>query len=245
MDIVKSYSARSFFWILFFMALLCILIDGALYTALDYLALKLPEIQGIDMNLNDLRLPLEMTRQYFIPVSAAVFLFTSLLMWLCCRLSLAKLVKKQVPVPKADEKPRPSDEAEKKERERSDQRLFLHMLSVLQREGRLLDFFSENLDEYEDEDIGAAVRDIHDKCKKVMGKYIETEAVVDTEEEEKMTVEPGFDPNAIKLTGNVVGNPPFTGIVRHRGWKVKKLEMPTLSGTRDAKIIAPAEVEIE
>ncbi|MGE0083207.1 MAG: DUF2760 domain-containing protein [Desulfococcaceae bacterium] len=245
MDIVKSYSARCFFWIFFFMALLCLLLDGALYIALDYLALKLPEVLGMDITLNELRAPLEIITQFYIPVTAGIFLFTALLMWLCCRVSLTKLVKKHVSVPKAEEKPKKSPEAEHKERERSDQRLFLHLISVLQREGRLLDFLSENLEEYDDSDIGAAVRDIHEKSKKALEKYLTADAVVETEEDGLMTVEPGFDPNAVKLTGNVVGEPPFKGIVRHRGWKVKKLEMPVLSGTKDTKIIAPAEVEIE
>ncbi len=245
MDIVKSYSARCFFWIFFFMTLLCLLLNGALYAALDYLALKLPEVQGMDITLNDLRAPLEIITQFYIPVTAGIFLITALLMWLCCRLSLAGLMKKQGPAPKAEEKPKKSPEADLKERERNDQRLFLHLISVLQREGRLLDFFSENLEEYEDSDIGAAVRDIHEKCKKSLEKYLTADAVVETQEDDTVTVEPGFDPNAIKLTGNVVGEPPFKGIVRHRGWKVKKLEMPVLSGTKDAKIIAPAEVEIE
>ncbi len=245
MDIVKPYSARCFFWIFFFMALLCLLIDGALYIALDYLALKLPEVQGMDITLNELRGPLEIITQFYIPVTAGIFLFTSLLMWLCCRLSLAKLVKKLPPAPKAEEKPKKSPEIDQKEKERNDQRMFLHLISVLQREGRLLDFFSENLEEYEDADIGAAVRDIHEKSKKAMDKYLTLDAVVETQEDEFMTVAPGFDPNAVKLTGNVVGEPPFKGIVRHRGWKVKKLEMPVLSGTKDTKIIAPAEVEIE
>ncbi|MBW2249010.1 MAG: DUF2760 domain-containing protein [Deltaproteobacteria bacterium] len=54
----------------------------------------------------------------------------------------------------------------------------------------------------------------------------------------------GFDPDAIKLTGNVTGEPPFTGVLRHKGWRTRKLELPALSGGQDARIIAPAEVEI-
>jgi hypothetical protein len=118
------------------------------------------------------------------------------------------------------------------------------MLSVLQREGRLIDFFAENLDEYEDDQIGAAVRTIHENSKKGMEKYLKTEAVVAEPEEAEIEIPPDFDPNAIKLTGNVAGDPPFKGVVRHRGWKAKKLDLPTLSAVRDPLIIAPAEVEI-
>jgi hypothetical protein len=77
-----------------------------------------------------------------------------------------------------------------------------------------------------------------------MEKYLKTEAVVAEPEETEIEIPPDFDPNAIKLTGNVAGDPPFKGVVRHRGWKAKKLDLPTLSAVRDPLIIAPAEVEI-
>ena len=42
--------------------------------------------------------------------------------------------------------------------------------------------------------------------------------------------------------GNVIGNPPFQGALRHHGWKVSQIKMPSPSG--DATILAPAEVEL-
>jgi hypothetical protein len=63
-------------------------------------------------------------------------------------------------------------------------------------------------------------------------------------EGERVTVDVDFDPGAIKLTGKVVGKPPFSGIIRHKGWQVGKVKLPTLSGRQNAEIIAPAEVEI-
>ena len=126
-----------------------------------------------------------------------------------------------------------------------DRRRFLHFLSVLQREGRLLDFFSEDLSIYEDEQIGAAVRGIHENCKKTMKKYLDPVPVTDLEEGSEMVVEEGFDPDIIKLVGNVTGNPPFKGVVRHRGWKASKTAMPELSKVRDASVMAPVEIEIQ
>jgi hypothetical protein len=192
---------------------------------------------------------------YYLPGSAAFFLFFALLLWLFLRISNASLFKKaEVPkaVPKAaDNKKRTLDalqdrrpDIDKKEKEDNDRRIFLYLLSLLQREGRLLDFFSENLDAYEDDQIGAAVRSIHQNCKKAMDKNLALLPVVDMEEGGEMTVAEGFDPNEIKLTGAVTGDPPFKGILRHKGWKAKKIEIPMLSSTGDAKIIAPAEVEI-
>lgn len=145
-------------------------------------------------------------------------------------------------------KPAKPQKGEKKVFERDpeeDRRRFLHFLSVLQREGRLLDFFSEDLSIYEDEQIGAAVRGIHENCKKTMKKYLDPVPVTDLEEGSEMVVEEGFDPDIIKLVGNVTGNPPFKGVVRHRGWKASKTAMPELSKVRDASVMAPVEIEIQ
>ena len=251
MDVVKAYSRRSLFWIIFFMGILCALIDGALYIALDFILIKLSalsqagtdstQLQGI---IQDSLIMADMVKQFYIPASAGIFLLASLFLWLCSRLSLSGVVKKYEKLTKPEKAPEKKPEIDKKEKQRSEQRMFLHLLSVLQREGRLIDFFSEDIDEYDDEQIGAAVRNIHENCRKFMEKYLSADPVVEEEEEEEIIVEPGFDPNAIKLTGNVTGDPPFKGIVRHRGWKAGKIEIPSLSGAKDPGIIAPAEVEI-
>ena len=108
-----------------------------------------------------------------------------------------------------------------------------------------MDFFSENLELYDDAQIGAAVRSIHESCNKIMKKYLNLLAIIDKNEGEEVIVEPGFNPNTIKLTGNVTGEPPFNGILRHSGWKASKSDLPVLSDTKDSTVIAPAEVEIE
>ena len=53
---------------------------------------------------------------------------------------------------------------------------------------------------------------------------------------------PGFDPHAVRLSGNVMGSPPFSGVLRHHGWKAIEVRMPAASG--DPTVIAPAEVEL-
>lgn len=123
-------------------------------------------------------------------------------------------------------------------------RLFLHMMSILQREGRLLDFFDQDLNQYDDEQIGSAVRSIQDDCKKAIKKYIDPRPIIDSEEGELVIIEKGFDMNAIHLVGNVVGDPPFKGFLRHQGWKAGKKGLPKLLDVQDATIITPAEVKI-
>lgn len=125
-----------------------------------------------------------------------------------------------------------------------DKRLFLYLVGMLQREGRLLDFFNENLEDYEDAQIGAAVRSIHENCRKIVDRYLPLQPVLSQEEGDTITLQANFDAAAIKLVGQIGDHPPFTGVVRHRGWRVKKVVLPELSGNPDPDIIAAAEVEI-
>jgi hypothetical protein len=121
----------------------------------------------------------------------------------------------------------------------------LRVLAVLQRDGRLIDFLEEDIDAYPDAQIGAAVRDIHRQCRKSLRDYLTIEPVMTAAEDEQVTVAPDFDPAAIRLTGNLNGEPPFQGVIRHRGWRVKEAHLPTLPATRgDSSVLAPAEVEV-
>ena len=117
-------------------------------------------------------------------------------------------------------------------------------MSLLQREGRLVDFLQEDLQAYEDAQIGAAVRSIQENCQKTLHRYVDPRAIIDREEGEEVSVPEGFDPSVIKLSGKVSGNPPFKGILQHRGWRAGERNLPTLSGTLDPDVISPAEVEI-
>jgi Domain of unknown function (DUF2760) len=121
----------------------------------------------------------------------------------------------------------------------------LRVLAVLQRDGRLVDFLEEEIDAYSDAQIGAAVRDIHRGCRKSLHDYLTIEPVIDAAEEQRVTVPVDFDPAAIRLVGNVNGSPPFQGILKHHGWRVRSVHLPLLPVARDdASVLSPAEVEI-
>ncbi len=121
----------------------------------------------------------------------------------------------------------------------------LRVLAILQRDGRLVDFLLEDLDGASNEVIGAAVREIHAGCRKVLHDYFKVEPVLGSPEGETVSVPADFDPSAIRLTGNVTGNPPFRGVLRHHGWKVGSAQLPVLPGAKvDSDILAPAEVEL-
>jgi len=121
----------------------------------------------------------------------------------------------------------------------------LRILAVLQRDGRLVDFLMEEIDDYSDAQIGAAVRDIHRGCRKSLQDYLTLEPVMPGQEEAVVTIASGFDPAAVRLSGQVGGTPPFHGRLKHHGWRVKSARIPALPGSvGDHSIVAPAEVEI-
>ena len=59
-----------------------------------------------------------------------------------------------------------------------------------------------------------------------------------------MKVPAGFDPSAIRLTGNVTGQPPFQGTLQHHGWRVKEIKLAPPPEGQDQFIVQPAEVEL-
>jgi len=120
----------------------------------------------------------------------------------------------------------------------------VQMLALLQRDGRLIDFLSENISPYPDAQLGAAVRTIHEACRKVLDHYVQLEPILNSEEDQPVIVQAGFDPAAIKLLGNVTGEPPVRGVLRHKGWHVKEVNLPPLPQGSGRRVIAPAEVEL-
>jgi hypothetical protein len=120
----------------------------------------------------------------------------------------------------------------------------VQMLALLQRDGRLIDFLAENISSYPDVQLGAAVRTIHDTCRQVLDQYVKLEPILNSEEDQPVTVQVGFDPAAIKLIGNVTGEPPVRGLLRHKGWRVKQVNLPPLPQTAGRMVVAPAEVEL-
>ncbi|SRR6266568_426694 len=119
----------------------------------------------------------------------------------------------------------------------------LHVLALLQRDGRLLDFLEESLEGFSDAEIGAAARTVHGGCKKALDAYLTLEPVYREKEGASITVLAGFDPAAVRLTGNVVGAPPFKGSLRHHGWRAARAAFPP-PPPHDPSILAPAEVEL-
>ncbi|HEY3501138.1 MAG TPA: DUF2760 domain-containing protein [Polyangiaceae bacterium] len=119
----------------------------------------------------------------------------------------------------------------------------VQLLGLLQREGRLVDFLQQDVAAFSDADIGAAARVVHDGCRKAIASHMKILPVREEREGGPITLDE-FDPTAVKLVGNVGGTRPFRGTLRHRGWRLEALELPRRVESNDARVIAPAEVEL-
>jgi hypothetical protein len=157
---------------------------------------------------------------------------------------------KQLPAPPAPAKPAPKvveaapAQAPKASATQHQRDGALALLALLQREGRLVDFLRESLDGHSDADIGAAARELHRGCKKVLDQHLSFEAVMPGSEDSTVSVPKGFDPAEVRLIGEAKGEAPYKGTLRHHGWRVVEAKLPTLADGVDRTVIAPAEVEV-
>ena len=119
----------------------------------------------------------------------------------------------------------------------------VQFLARLQEKARLVDFSMDDITPYSNEEIGAGARVVHQGCREVLKEMFDIQAVHLGDEGESLSLAADFDARAYRLVGKVPEQPPFTGIVLHRGWKTSKVVLPRLTDTA-REVIAPAEVEI-
>lgn len=120
----------------------------------------------------------------------------------------------------------------------------LQLLALLQRDARFVDFLQEDITPYSDAEVGGAARMLHGGARKVLQETFDLEAVRSEAEGSRLTLPAGFDAAAVRVTGNVVGQPPFTGTLQHKGWRATAVRLPALTEGHDTRVIAPAEVEL-
>jgi hypothetical protein len=145
---------------------------------------------------------------------------------------------------RTEKKPDPAPERPKASTAQHHRDGALALLALLQREGRLVDFLTESIDDAPDDAIGAAVREVHRGCRKVFDQYLSIEPVMPGEEGARAAVPKGFDPAEIRLIGEAKGEPPYRGTLRHHGWRVVDAKLPALAEGVDRTVVAPAEVEL-
>ncbi len=122
----------------------------------------------------------------------------------------------------------------------------VEILGILQRDSRLVDFLMEDISAYDDEQVGAAVRTLHDQCRDSLVRYVRLAPVIDAVEGTQASVAPipaAERASLVKFIGNVPAQPPNAGTLRHKGWRAEQIQLPAPKpGT---SVIAPAEIEIE
>jgi hypothetical protein len=102
----------------------------------------------------------------------------------------------------------------------------------------------EDIDGLPDVQIGQAVREVHKKAQSALKQHAVIEPVLSGTEGDNTSVPKGFDPSAIRVVGNVTGQPPFSGQINHPGWRVKELKLAAPPEGADEFVLQPAEVQI-
>jgi hypothetical protein len=120
----------------------------------------------------------------------------------------------------------------------------MQLLGLLQREGRLVDFLQQDIATFSDAQIGAASRVVHAGCRRALERIATLRHLRGETEGSEITLDLGFDPKAIKLVGNVQGEPPYHGTLRHAGWSLERFELEDVSEQASLDIVAQAEVEL-
>jgi uncharacterized protein DUF2760 len=118
----------------------------------------------------------------------------------------------------------------------------VQILGILQREARLVDFLMEDIAAYSDDQVGAAVRDVHAQSRQALERYLPLQPVIDGVEG-TFTKTEGMDAASVKFVGKVPpGGKASGGVLRHKGWKAEEVNLPE---TKAGEVLAPAELEIE
>jgi len=120
-------------------------------------------------------------------------------------------------------------------------------VSLLQEKGRLVDFLMEDVTPYDDKQVGAAARVVHQGCREVLNDSFKITPISQAEEGSRITVPAAYAADEYRLLGKISGDPPFTGTLLHKGWKTESVKLPRIlrSDEKHLPSIAPAQVELK
>jgi hypothetical protein len=175
---------------------------------------------------------------------AALIVLTLFIAWQ----SLTASRGRKEPVPAAAE-PEPRPEPAKPARAEPTQTgEALILLSLLQEKGRFLDYVMEDITAFSDAQVAAASRVVHQGCSAVIKECLALSPTHDGAEGDRITIDKSSDPNRYRLLGKVRQEPPYAGVVVHRGWKTSKLALPRFTRPVDPtgpNVITPMDVEVK
>ncbi len=120
-------------------------------------------------------------------------------------------------------------------------------LATLQEQGRLIDFLMDDITTYDDGQVGAAARVVHQGCKAALQEHFRIRPVREESEGSSVTIAAGYPADEYRLIGKISGAAPFSGTLVHRGWKTESVKLPRIVRVNADRLptIAPAEVELK
>ena len=119
-------------------------------------------------------------------------------------------------------------------------------LATLQDKGRLVDFLMDDINSYEDAQVGSAARVVHAGCRAALLEHFKIRPVREESEGSKVRIEAGYPADEYRLLGTITGSAPFVGTLVHHGWKTDSVKLPRVLRSAPDRLptIAPAEVEL-
>ena len=120
-------------------------------------------------------------------------------------------------------------------------------LAIFQERGRLIDFLMDDITTYEDAQVGAAARVVHQGCKAALEEHFSIRPIREESEGSSVTIPAGYAADEYRLIGKISGPGAFSGTLLHHGWKTGSVNLPRLVRTDPDRLptIAPAEVELK
>ena len=121
----------------------------------------------------------------------------------------------------------------------------ISFLAALQEKGRLVDFLMDDVTSYDDAQVGAAARVVHEGCRSALDEVFTIAPVTESAEGTTISVPASHRADEYRLTGKLSGQAPFNGTVVHRGWRTTKIKLPQIIVPEgEVPCIAPAEIEV-
>lgn len=119
------------------------------------------------------------------------------------------------------------------------------LMGLLQGKGRFLDFVMADTSGIPDEQLGAAARVVHQGCAEVISSHFDVCPVVEGEEGGAYDLSEDYDSQRFRLLGNVSDEGPYSGVLVHKGWLTKSIELPKSErAVNGLHIFAQAEIEL-
>jgi len=120
-------------------------------------------------------------------------------------------------------------------------------LATLQERGRLIDFLMDDSTTYDDAQVGAAARVVHQGCKAALQEHFRIRPIREEGEGSSVTISAGYPADEYRLIGKISGPGPFSGTLVHHGWRTDLVRLPRIVRVDPDRLptIAPAEVELK